>query len=128
MKKIQQRVHELTNAKQSGKDLQQIVAELVPVLRGWGNYFRSGNAFREFAAIDFYVYRRLLRWHRRRGGQRPSKRLLPPADQLYAMGLPCLQRTVQYPTQATPRRSSVSRVPENGLHGLKGGCGDGPAQ
>jgi len=27
---------------------------------------------------------------------------------------------VQYPTQATPRRSSLSRVPENGTHGLKG--------
>jgi len=128
MKKIRQRVHELTSAKQSGKQLQQIVAELVPVLRGWGNYFRSGNAYREFAKIDFYVYRSLLRWHRRRGGQRPSKRSLPSADRLYAMGLPCLRRTVQYSSQATPRRSSVSRVPENGTHGLKGGCGNGPAK
>jgi hypothetical protein len=31
-----------------------------------------------------------------------------------------LQGTVKYPTQATPRRSSLSRVPENGTHGLKG--------
>jgi len=32
-----------------------------------------------------------------------------------------LMGTVKYPAQATPGRSSVSRVPENGTHGLKGG-------
>jgi hypothetical protein len=36
------------------------------------------------------------------------------------MGLHRLMGTVKYPAQATPRRSSVSRVPENGTHGLKG--------
>jgi hypothetical protein len=33
------------------------------------------------------------------------------------MGLHQLMGTVRYPAQATPRRSSLSRVPENGLHG-----------
>ena len=28
--------------------------------------------------------------------------------------------TMQYPAQATPRRSLLSRGPENGVHGLKG--------
>jgi hypothetical protein len=36
------------------------------------------------------------------------------------MGLHQLMGTVRYPAQATPRRSSLSRVPENGTHGLKG--------
>ena len=36
------------------------------------------------------------------------------------VGLHKLMGTVKYPAQATPRRSSVSRVPENGMHGLKG--------
>jgi hypothetical protein len=27
--------------------------------------------------------------------------------------------TAKYPAQATPRKSSLSRVPENGTHGLK---------
>jgi hypothetical protein len=31
-----------------------------------------------------------------------------------------LMGTVKYPAQATPRRSSLSRVPENGMHGWKG--------
>ena len=48
MKKLRDRVGELTSRKQSGKDVKQLIAELTPVLRGWGNYFRTGNAWREF--------------------------------------------------------------------------------
>jgi hypothetical protein len=40
---------------------------------------------------------------------------------LYGMGLHWVMGTVCYPTQATPRRSSVSRMPEDGMHALKGG-------
>jgi group II intron reverse transcriptase/maturase len=36
-----------------------LVAELNPVLRGWGNYFRWGNSARKFARIDQYVHERL---------------------------------------------------------------------
>ena len=120
MKKLRERVRELTSKRQSGKDVKQLIAELNPVLRGWGNYFRTGNADREFNKMDCFVARRLRRWQHRRGGQRVAKR--PPfiRSQLYGMGLHQLQGTVQYPAQATPRRSSVSRVPENGMHGLKG--------
>jgi RNA-directed DNA polymerase len=119
-KKLRDRVRELTSKRQSGKDVKQIIAELTPVLRGWGNYFRTGNAAREFQKMDFFVMLRLLRWQHRRGGQRTAKR--PPFTwtQLQGMGLHRLQGTVCYPAQATPRRSSVSRVLENGTHGLKG--------
>jgi group II intron reverse transcriptase/maturase len=126
-KKLRDRVRELTDARHSGKDVKQLITVLNPVLRGWGNYFRSGNADREFNRMDAYVYRRLMRWHYRRGGQRATKRRFWPAAQLYGMGLHRLQGTVRYTAQATPRRSSVSRVPENGMHGLKGGHGDGPS-
>jgi group II intron reverse transcriptase/maturase len=119
-KKLRDRVRELTSKRQSGKDVKRIIAELTPVLRGWGNYFRTGNADREFNQMDYFVVQRLRRWQRRRGGQRVSKRAPFTGDQLYKMGLHQLQGTVKYPAQATPRRSSVSRVPENGTHGLKG--------
>src|SRR5580692_808080 len=36
MKRIRERVHELTDARHSGKDVKQIIATLNPVLRGWG--------------------------------------------------------------------------------------------
>ena len=95
--------------------MKQIIAELAPVLRGWGNYFRSGYADREFNQMDSLVRKSLRRWPYRRGGQRPAKRSPITGQQLYTMDLHRLQG------QATPRRSSFSRVPENGMHGLKGG-------
>ena len=119
-KKLRDRVRELTSKRQSGKDVKQIIAELTPVLRGWGNYFRSGNADREFHKMDSFVLLRLRRWQFRRGGQWLTKRAPFRGDQLYGMGLHQLRGTVKYPAQATCRRSSVSRVLENGTHGLIG--------
>jgi group II intron reverse transcriptase/maturase len=54
-KKLRDRVRELTSKRQSGKEVKQIIAELTPVLRGWGNYFRTGNADREFNKMDYFV-------------------------------------------------------------------------
>jgi len=119
-KKLRDRVRELTSKRRSGQDVKQIIAELTPVLRGWGNYFRTGTADREFNKMDRFVFRSLRRWQYRRGGQRTTKRPAWTGDQLSAMGLYRLMGTVHYPAQATPRRSSLSRVPENGTHGLKG--------
>jgi len=119
-KKLRDRVRELTGKRQSGKDVKQIVAELTPVLRGWGNYFRTGNADREFNKMDYFVVRSLRRWQYRRGGQRPTKREPFTGDQLYGMGLHKLMGTVKYPAKATSVRSSLSRVRENRTHGLKG--------
>jgi hypothetical protein len=120
MKKLRERVRELTSTRQSGKDVKQLIVELNPVLRGWGNYFRTGNSDREFHQMDYFVVKRVQRWQHRRGGQRPTKRPPLTSDQLYGLGLHRLMGTVHYPAQATPRRSSLSRVPENGTHGLKG--------
>jgi group II intron reverse transcriptase/maturase len=119
--KLRDRVRELTSKRHSGKDVKEIIAALNPVLRGWGNYFRTGNADREFNRMDRFVVSSLRRWQSRRGGQRAARR--PPFswDQLRQMGLYRLMGTVKYPSQAAPRRSSVSRVLENGTHGLIGG-------
>ena len=95
---------------------------LNPILRGWGNYFRTGNAQREFAKVDRHVRSRLLRWHVRRSRRRGRIHYDPAlSERLYRMGLHRLYGTVAYPQQATPVRPSVSRVRENRMHGLKGG-------
>ena len=119
-KRIRDRVRELTDARNSGKDVKQIIAELNPVLRGWGNYFRTGNADREFNKLDGFVLRRITRWQYRRGGQRATHQKAWTGDQLFGMGLHRLQGTVRYPTQATSLRSSLSCVRENRMHSLKG--------
>ena len=119
-KRIRDRVRELTDARHSGKDVKQIIAELNPVLRGWGNYFRTGNADREFNQLDSFVFRRMTRWQYRRGGQRATHQKAWTRDQLTAMGLHQLQGSVRYPTQVASLRSSLSCVRENRMHSLKG--------
>jgi hypothetical protein len=70
--------------------------------------------------MDGYVVKSLRRWQCRRGGQRSTTRLAFSGDQLSGTGWYRLMATVPYPAQATPRRSSLSRMPENGTHGWKG--------
>ena len=103
MKRVRQRVHDLTDSRRSGaRDVKEIVTTLNPVLRGWGNYFRTGNAERKFNQLDEYVYGRLSRWLYRRGGQRTQAQLERwPRERLHGMGLHRLRGTVRYPAQAT---------------------------
>jgi RNA-directed DNA polymerase len=42
-----------------GDDIRVVIADLNPLLRGWGNYFRTGNAARKFRQADWYVVGRL---------------------------------------------------------------------
>ncbi|PCC72046.1 Group II intron, maturase-specific domain [Nannocystis exedens] len=125
MKRIREKVHTLTSVRgNQAKDVKQIIAALNPVLRGWAEYFRTGNADAKFNQVDHYVRARIARWVWRRGGQRPRCR---PSkwthERLYEMGLHQLRTSVRYPAHATPPRPSVSRVRENRTHGLTGGPG-----
>lgn len=119
--RLRERVREITDRRSSGEDVKQIIAKLNPVLRGWGNYFRTGTCRREFHRMDDYVYRRLLCWLHRRGGQRAARSIKWIPAHFYGMGLHQLRGTVRYAAQAAPIRSSVSCVRENRMHSLKGG-------
>ncbi len=123
IKRVRDRVHELTAVRGNpAGEVMDIITALNPVLRGWGKYFATGNADDKFNHLDNYVHERIWRWLWRRGGQRRRFRAWCwPKTRLYALGLYRLRGTVHYPTQATLRRPSVSRVPEIGTHGLTGG-------
>jgi RNA-directed DNA polymerase len=127
MKKVRARVHELTDVRRNRtRDVKEVITKLNPVLRGWGNYFRSGNAQREFEKLDDYVRERLNRWQRRRGGQRTRFRYSDwPHARYYGLGLHQLEGTVKYPAQATPVRPSLSRMREIRTSGLNGGRASG---
>jgi len=129
MKRIRSRIHALTAASSSGvANVSELIGRINPVLRGWGEYFRTGNANRKFNVIDGYAYRCILHWMWRRGGQRRVSRAADwPSARLHGIGLHRLRGTVRYPTQATFVRPSVSRVREICTHGLKGGSGAGSA-
>jgi group II intron reverse transcriptase/maturase len=75
MRSVRTKVHDLTKRRRWAgmTDIRDVIGELNPVLRGWGNYFRTGNASAKFQTVDRYVHRRLLRLLARRGGQRRWK-------------------------------------------------------
>jgi RNA-directed DNA polymerase len=128
MQHVRARIHDLTDYRTVAGDVVEVIAALNAVLRGWGNYFRTGNAYRQFHALDEYVYERLQRWHWRRGGQRARHRYDQwPRRRYYEMGLHQLRRTVSYPVHATSVRPSGSRMRETCTSGLIGGAGTRPA-
>jgi group II intron reverse transcriptase/maturase len=72
MKAVRAKLHDLTRPRRWAwmKDIRDVIRVLNPVLRGWGGYFRTGNASGKFNQVDAYVHQRLLRLLERRGGQR----------------------------------------------------------
>ena len=57
MTRVRARVRELTPRARCHTDLRVVIADLDPVLRGWGQYFRTGNAANHFTDLDQYVER-----------------------------------------------------------------------
>ncbi|AKF10663.1 Retron-type RNA-directed DNA polymerase [Sandaracinus amylolyticus] len=102
MKRVRQRVKELTPRRRCHADLREVIADLNPVLRGWGNYFRTGNAAKKFNQLDSYVWRRLrdLRVERKGRHLKPGESSRWTREYFWSLGLHRLRGTVQYPERA----------------------------
>jgi group II intron reverse transcriptase/maturase len=103
MKSLRQRVRELTSSRWNWvKDVRVLIEKLNPILRGWANYFRTGNAARKFRQIDGYVWRRLQRflWKRKRRHLKPGEYLAWTENFFVEHGLHRLSGTTCYPETA----------------------------
>jgi group II intron reverse transcriptase/maturase len=102
MKRIRQRVKELTPRRRCHADLRVVIGDLNPVLRGWGGYFRTGNAAKRFNQLDSYVYERLRELRIRRKGRnlRPGEAKGWTRESFWNLGLHRLRGTVRYPEAA----------------------------
>ncbi|MDD4867933.1 MAG: group II intron reverse transcriptase/maturase [Mycobacterium sp.] len=60
MARLRDKVRDRTGRNRAGTDIREVIAELNPILRGWGHYFRTGNAAEKFRQIDWYVTGRLF--------------------------------------------------------------------
>jgi group II intron reverse transcriptase/maturase len=102
MQRIRQRVKELTPRGRCHADVREVIAQLNPVLRGWGGYFRTGNAARPFKQLDTYVWRRLVALRLKRKGRnlRPGELNGWSREYFENLGLYRLRGTVQYPEAA----------------------------
>ena len=80
-----------------------VIADLNPILRGWGNYFRTGNAAKKFNQIDYYVVGRLRDLLVKRYGRnlRPGQTTAWTREWFETHGLYRLRGTVRYPGYAS---------------------------
>jgi group II intron reverse transcriptase/maturase len=106
MKAIRTRIRDLTCPRHWAgmKDIREVIGELNPVLRGWGGYFRTGNASGKFNQVDGFVRQRLLKLLARRGqrGWRPGGKPFRGSDWPHRRlvkehGLYQLLGTIRYP-------------------------------
>ncbi|HEV8659766.1 MAG TPA: group II intron reverse transcriptase/maturase [Thermoanaerobaculia bacterium] len=102
MKRVRQRVKKLTPRARCHDDVREVIADLNPVLRGWGSYFRTGNASNQFIDIDSYVWQRLRTMRVKRKGRqlRPGEAERWTRDYFHGLGLYRLRGTIQYPEVA----------------------------
>jgi len=101
MRRIRQRLKQLTSTSKTHADLREVISDVNPVLRGWGNYFCTGNAHRKFVQIDRYVVDRLrsLRIKRKGRNLRPGEATKWTREYFENLGLHRLRGTIRYPDQ-----------------------------
>jgi RNA-directed DNA polymerase len=103
MKRVRQKIKAKTGRGRAGQDIREVIADLNRILRGWGNYFRTGNAAQKFNEIDRYVLRRLGDLMRKRYGRhlKPGQWETWTREWFEAHGLYRLRGTVRYPGLAS---------------------------
>jgi len=102
MKRLRDKVHACTGRNRVGADIREVIADLNPILRGWGNYFRTGNAGKKFRQADDYVVWRLRTLMVRKRGRNlhAGQARAWTEDWFNGHGLYRLRGTVRYPKAA----------------------------
>ena len=99
MTRVRARVRALTPRQRCHLDLRLVIADVNRVIRGWAQYFRTGNAAVKFTQIDQYVEARLRGLRRKRANGRVPSARIGFGDRAFfeALGLYRLRGTIQYP-------------------------------
>ena len=102
MKRLRDKVRARTGRNRTGDDIRVVIADLNPLLRGWGNYFRTGNSAAKFLQVDSYVTRRLRRLLIKKRGRNLRAGQADQWDRhwLHGQGLYKLSGTIRYPRAA----------------------------
>ena len=103
MRRLREKVRTRTGRNRVGvRDIRAVIDELNPILRGWGNYFRTGNAADKFRQADGYVVWRLQRLMIKKRGRnlRAGQVGQWTEDWFNGLGLHRLRGTIRYPKAA----------------------------
>ena len=83
IKRMVEKVHELTDRKTSWQETTEVVGKLNRSLRGWANYFKVGSDSDAYRALDNYTAPRLRWWLRFKYKLRNKKGGSYPLPHLY---------------------------------------------
>ncbi|HET9073506.1 MAG TPA: group II intron reverse transcriptase/maturase [Solirubrobacteraceae bacterium] len=102
MKRARARIKVLTDRSQVGQELEVVIGRLNQFLRGWGNYFRTGNAATKFLSLDRHVAWRLKRLLIKKRGRnlRAGQAETWTRTWFHDQGLHKLMGTIRYPKAA----------------------------
>ena len=102
MTRARAKVKALTARSQVGQQLEDVIRRLTLFLRGWGNYFRTGNAAHKFRQLDRYVAWRLKRLLIKKRGRnlRAGQAGRWTEAWFHDQGLHQLMGTIRYPKAA----------------------------
>ncbi len=102
MKRLRDKVRARTGHNRVGEDIRVITADLNPLLRGWGGFFRTGNAAKKFRQADRYVVWRLRRLMIAKRGRnlRAGQASAWTEEWFNGHGLHRLRGTIRYPKAA----------------------------
>ena len=102
MKRARQRIKALTGRNRVGMELQDVIDGLNLFLRGWGNYFRTGNAADKFVQLDRLRRVAAQTLADQEAGPQPTGRTGGPLDPawFHDQGLHQLMGTIRYPKAA----------------------------
>ncbi len=102
MKRARARIKAMTGRSQVGQELETVIERLNLFLRGWGNYFRNGNAADKFVTMDRYVAWRLKRLLVKKRGRnlRAGQADTWNRSWFHDQGLHQLMGTIRYPKAA----------------------------
>ncbi len=102
MAKVKEAIKRITSYRRTKiRNVHELIPELNRLLRGWGEYFKTGNAARKFGHIENYVWQRLVIFQNRRKSQkRPHRKREYTYDWYRNLGLYRLLGQVGYPNLA----------------------------
>jgi RNA-directed DNA polymerase len=102
MKRARARIKALTDRRRVGLELVEVIGSMNLFLRGWGNYFCTGNAADKFIQLDRHVVWRLKRLLIKKRGRnlRAGQLNRWTPDWFHDQGLHQLMGTIRYPKAA----------------------------
>jgi RNA-directed DNA polymerase len=102
MVRLRAKVRDRTGRNRVGLDIRDVIADLNLILRGWGTYFRTGNAAVKFRQVDRYVVWRLngLLIKKRGRNLRAGQAGQWTEEWFNGHGLHRLRGTIRYPKAA----------------------------